>query len=82
MSECTHDCASCSVDCESRKPESLLEESNKLSNIKKVIGVVSGKGGVGKSLGKTVLKTPRHSHFYQTLLPQNSHFSSPPPSFP
>ena len=51
MSECTHDCSSCSADCASRnKPESLLEAQNAFSNVKKVIAVVSGKGGVGKSL--------------------------------
>lgn len=50
MSECTHDCSSCSENCSSRKPESLLEPANSKSKIKKVIGVVSGKGGVGKSL--------------------------------
>ena len=51
MSEnCTHDCSSCSANCSSRKPESLLAEPHKGSHIKKVIGVVSGKGGVGKSM--------------------------------
>jgi len=50
MSECTHNCQTCSQNCSERKAESLLEAPNKLSNIKKVIGVVSGKGGVGKSL--------------------------------
>ncbi len=50
MSECTHDCSSCGVDCASRKTESLLEPANAHSRIKKVIAVVSGKGGVGKSL--------------------------------
>ena len=50
MSECTHNCSTCSQNCGERKAESLLEAPNKLSNIKKVIGVVSGKGGVGKSL--------------------------------
>ena len=51
MSECTHDCSSCGADCASRnKPESLLEAQNAFSNVKKVIAVVSGKGGVGKSL--------------------------------
>ena len=49
MSECTHDCSSCGENCASRKPESLLEKPHELSEIKKVIGVVSGKGGVGKS---------------------------------
>ena len=50
MSDCTHDCSTCSVDCDSRKPDSLLESPNALSSVKKVIAVVSGKGGVGKSL--------------------------------
>ena len=49
MSECTHDCSSCGENCASRKPESLLAKPHELSEIKKVIGVVSGKGGVGKS---------------------------------
>ncbi len=51
MSEnCSSNCSSCSEACSSRKePKSLLVVPHKLSNIKKVIGVVSGKGGVGKS---------------------------------
>jgi len=50
--ECTHDCSTCSANCASKKtkPEDLLEKPNKLSSVKHVIGVVSGKGGVGKSL--------------------------------
>lgn len=50
MSECTHDCSSCGESCSERKPESFIEKPHELSHIKKVIGVVSGKGGVGKSL--------------------------------
>lgn len=50
MSECTHDCSSCSANCSERKPESLIEKPHELSSIKKVIAVVSGKGGVGKSM--------------------------------
>ena len=51
QNECTHDCSTCGSDCASRKePQSLLAPANKLSNVKKVIGIVSGKGGVGKSL--------------------------------
>lgn len=52
MSECNHDCSSCSSNCADRKPnpQDFLKPMNKYSNIKKVIGVVSGKGGVGKSL--------------------------------
>ncbi len=57
MSEqCTHDCSSCSANCGSRnKPESLLIPANPLSEVKHVIGVVSGKGGVGKSLVTSML---------------------------
>ena len=47
---CTHDCSSCSAKCSSRKKESLLEAANPGSDVKKIIAVVSGKGGVGKSL--------------------------------
>lgn len=56
MSECTHDCSTCGSSCSERKePQSLLEKPNELSKIKKVIGVVSGKGGVGKSLVSSML---------------------------
>ena len=49
---CTHDCGNCpsAQGCGEFDPKSLLEPANKLSNVKKVIAVVSGKGGVGKSL--------------------------------
>jgi len=56
MSEtCDHNCGSCSQDCGERTPQSLLEKPHDLSHIKKVIGVVSGKGGVGKSLITSLL---------------------------
>ena len=56
MSEnCSHNCSSCSESCSSRKKESFLKEPHKKSSIKKVIGVVSGKGGVGKSLTTSLL---------------------------
>ncbi len=49
MSECTHDCSSCSQKCgEAHGPE--IARPHEGSHIKKVIAVVSGKGGVGKSL--------------------------------
>ena len=50
MSECTHNCSSCGENCSERKQESLLAPANSMSSIGKVIGIVSGKGGVGKSL--------------------------------
>ena len=56
MSECTHDCSTCSQSCGNRiEPESLLAKPHELSHIKKVIGVCSGKGGVGKSLVTSML---------------------------
>ena len=56
MSECSHDCSSCSQKCsQANDPRSFLQPMNKYSNIKKVIGVVSGKGGVGKSLVSCLL---------------------------
>ncbi len=51
MSEqCTHDCSTCSSNCGSKAPKSLLVAPHPNSKIGKVIGVVSGKGGVGKSM--------------------------------
>ena len=49
MSSCSGNCSSCGSDCGERKAESLLAKLNPKSNVKKVIAVVSGKGGVGKS---------------------------------
>ena len=50
-SECNHDCSSCGSDCSDRNaPQSFLAEPHPMSSNKKIIGVVSGKGGVGKSL--------------------------------
>ena len=53
--ECTHNCSTCSANCSSRKAESLLAPLNELSTVKKTIAVVSGKGGVGKSLVTSML---------------------------
>ena len=48
---CNHDCSSCGESCSERKEkQDFREELHRLSSVKKVIGVVSGKGGVGKSL--------------------------------
>lgn len=55
MSEsCTHDCNSCSASCSSRKTD-FAAKANAESRVKKVIGVVSGKGGVGKSMVSSLL---------------------------
>ena len=56
MSSCNGDCGSCSVgDCGDRKKQSFRIDPNPKSSIKKVIAVVSGKGGVGKSTVTSLL---------------------------
>ena len=55
MSSCSGNCSSCSSDCGDRKAESLLASLNPNSTVKKVIAVVSGKGGVGKSTVTSML---------------------------
>lgn len=50
MSDCTHDCENCTANCNDREKTSMLGPMNAYSNIRKVIAVISGKGGVGKSL--------------------------------
>ncbi len=52
---CSGNCSSCSSNCSSRKPESLIEPTGEFNNIKNVIAVVSGKGGVGKSMVTSML---------------------------
>ena len=66
MSECTHDCASCKEKCAS--PEIQVEKPNRLSSVKKVIGVVSGKGGVGKSLVSALLASGLTKKGYRTAV--------------
>lgn len=56
MSECSHDCGSCGQDCSSRTaPQNNYDKLNDSSSVKKVIGVLSGKGGVGKSMVTSML---------------------------
>lgn len=67
MSEgCNHNCESCSQKCGDKK--SFLEKPHELSNIKKVIGVVSGKGGVGKSLVTSLLAVMSKRNGYNTAI--------------
>ena len=70
MSEnCTHDCGSCSQNCSDRsEPQSLIEKTNDLSHIKKVIGVVSGKGGVGKSIVTSMLSVVMNRREHKTAI--------------
>ena len=55
MSSCSGNCSSCGSDCADRKQESLLAQLNPKASVKKVIAVVSGKGGVGKSTVTSML---------------------------
>lgn len=68
LEECTHDCSTCSANCASREPESLIEPCNPHSRIQKVIGVVSGKGGVGKSLVTSMLAVLLNRKGYRTAV--------------
>ena len=65
---CTHDCSTCKSNCSSRDPKSLLEKLNELSSVKKVIGIVSGKGGVGKSLVTSMMATLTNRKGYKTAV--------------
>lgn len=73
MSEqCTHNCETCGVDCASRssaqKQQDFKVNAHPLSNIKKVIAVVSGKGGVGKSLVTSLLAVSMQRLGYRTAI--------------
>ena len=60
--ECSHNCSSCGENCASRtENQSMIAEQNILSDVKKVIAVVSGKGGVGKSLVTSLMSVMMHS---------------------
>ena len=66
MGECTHDCSSCSEKCSERQISK--EKQNEFSNVKKVIGIVSGKGGVGKSLVTSLLSVLTNRLGYKTAI--------------
>lgn len=68
MSECNHDCSNCGEACASRDPESLLEKPHEQSTIRKVIGIVSGKGGVGKSMVSSMLAANFQRKGYHTAV--------------
>ena len=69
MSECTHDCSSCGESCSERKTkESFLEPANSMSKIGKVIGIVSGKGGVGKSLVTSLMASGVQKRGFSTAV--------------
>ena len=68
VENCSHNCESCSENCSERTKDSLLEKPNEMSHIKKVIGVVSGKGGVGKSLVTSLLAVQAQRRGYKTAI--------------
>lgn len=69
MAECSHDCGSCGEDCPSKKrPKDFIEKLNDASSVKKVIGVVSGKGGVGKSMVTSILAVLFNRRGYKTAV--------------
>ncbi len=73
MSECTHDCSTCGLNCPSKaqaqKPKNEFEAPmNSLSKVKKVYGIVSGKGGVGKSLVTSTLAVNARRRGYETAV--------------
>ena len=73
MSECTHDCSTCGLNCPSKaqaqKPKNEFEAPmNSLSKVRKVYGIVSGKGGVGKSLVTSTLAVNARRRGYETAV--------------
>ncbi|MBO4343045.1 MAG: Mrp/NBP35 family ATP-binding protein [Clostridia bacterium] len=67
--ECTHNCSTCSENCSSRtEPQSFIEPLNPHSSVKKVIGIVSGKGGVGKSMVTSMLAVLMSRKGYNTAI--------------
>jgi Mrp family chromosome partitioning ATPase len=71
MSEkCNQSCSSCSEDCAERKEKTndFSKKPHEMSHIKKVIGIVSGKGGVGKSLVTSLLAVTMNRKGYHTAI--------------
>jgi len=69
MSEqCTHDCSTCSANCSSREKQDLQAKLHDGAAVKNVIAIVSGKGGVGKSLVTSLLAVNSARHDYETAI--------------
>ncbi|MBR0341106.1 MAG: Mrp/NBP35 family ATP-binding protein [Oscillospiraceae bacterium] len=67
--DCTKDCSSCGENCPSRRaPQSFLEKTNEFSDVKNVIAIVSGKGGVGKSLVTSLLAKETQAQGFSTAI--------------
>lgn len=65
---CSNQCSICDTNCGDKKQESYLSKPHELSNIKKVIGVISGKGGVGKSMVTSLLSVLTRREGYNTAI--------------
>ncbi len=67
---CTHNCDSCSSNCsgKGKEKESLMEKPHELSSVKKIIGVVSGKGGVGKSMVTSLAAVAMQRRGFRTAI--------------
>ena len=69
MADCNHDCSSCGQDCSERKsPQDFKEQLNPNSTVKHVIAVMSGKGGVGKSMVTSLLASRLNKKGYKTAV--------------
>ncbi|MBR4158907.1 MAG: Mrp/NBP35 family ATP-binding protein [Spirochaetia bacterium] len=69
MADCNHDCSHCASNCGERtEKQSFIEKPHELTHIKKIIGVVSGKGGVGKSLITSILAVMMNNKGYKTAI--------------
>ena len=70
--ECTHDCSTCGASCPSKnagqQPENMKEPANQFSKVGKMIAVVSGKGGVGKSLVTSLMAVSMQRAGYKTAI--------------
>ena len=66
--ECTHNCSTCSSGCDSKEKKSLMEQPHPLSSVKHISAVVSGKGGVGKSLVTSMLAVSMQRLGYKTAI--------------
>jgi len=67
---CTHDCNSCSSNCagKGQEKESFMEKPHELTKVKKIIGIVSGKGGVGKSMVTSLLAVAMQRRSHSTAI--------------
>lgn len=68
MADCTHDCSTCSSNCSSRDKASFVKPLHEGASVRKTIAVVSGKGGVGKSLVTSLLAVRSMARGYRTAI--------------